>query len=31
MQKNAFEQDRNKLRLQYNPGLALIGLQTTGP
>ena len=31
IQENAFEQKEKKLRLKFNPGLALIGLQTTGP
>ena len=26
-----FEQKKNKPRLKFNPGLALIGLRTTGP
>ena len=29
--ENAFEQKEKKPRLRFNPGLALIGLQTTGP
>ena len=28
--KNAFEQNKKKPGLKFNPGLALIGLQTTG-
>ena len=28
--ENAFEQKKKKLRLKFNPGLALIGLWTTG-
>ena len=31
IRENAFEQKKKKLRLKFNPGLALIGLQTTGP
>ena len=29
--KNTFEQKKKKLGLKFNPGLALIGLLTTGP
>ena len=29
--ENAFEQKKKKPRLKFNPGLALIGLRTTGP
>ena len=29
--ENAFEQQKKKPRLKFNPGLGLIGLQTTGP
>ena len=29
--KNAFEQKEKKPGLKFNPGLALIGLRTTGP
>ena len=31
MRENAFEQKRKKPGLKFNPGLALIGLWTTGP
>ena len=31
IQENAFEQKEKKPRLKFNPGLALIGLRTTGP
>ena len=31
IQENAFEQKKKKNRLQFNPGLALSGLRTTGP
>ena len=31
IRENAFEQKKKKLRLKFNPELALIGLQTTGP
>ena len=29
--ENTFEQKKKKLGLKFNPGLALIGLLTTGP
>ena len=29
--ENTFEQKKKKTGLKFNPGLALIGLQTTGP
>ena len=31
IRENAFEQKKNKPRLKFNSGLALIGLRTTGP
>ena len=31
IQENAFKQKKKKPRLKFNPGLALICLQTTGP
>ena len=31
IRENAFEQKKKKPRLKFNPGLALIGLRTTGP
>ena len=31
VQENAFKQKKKKPRLKFNPGLALICLQTTGP
>ena len=32
MQENAFEQNKNlETQLKFNPGLALIGIRTTGP
>ena len=31
IQENAFEQKNKKPRFKFDPGLALIGLQTTGP
>ena len=31
IQENAFEQKKEKPGSKFNPGLALIGLQTTGP
>ena len=29
--ENVYEQKKKKLELKFNPGLALIGLWTTGP
>ena len=32
MRENAFEQNKNlETQLKFNPGLALIGIRTTGP
>ena len=31
IRENAFEQNKKKPGLKFNPGLALIGLRTTGP
>jgi len=31
IRENAFEQKKKKPGLKFNPGLALIGLRTTGP